>query len=234
MIPPVLLLLMQRDPLGIIIASDSVLGVGLITLVFRDRFKNENVSNEFGIAALLTVLYGLLRFYLFNELHVQLFNETLQTIQKDMPMLANAISPESVSILKNLLPSGWIVFQLIALFIGFILMRRNLGFQFNLRRFRLPVFLSYLLIAVIPMYFVKQAWFPFVNCLIGLSFIYLFQGLGVMISKLMQYITNPVIFIVLIVFIVINALSYIVLIVLGLADQWLDFRQIETNGGTHQ
>lgn len=132
------------------------------------------------------------------------------------------------------MPSGWILFQLLALFFGFLLMRGAMGYRYNLRRFRLPAFMPYLLIAVIPMYFYDRLWFLFVNCLIGLCIVFFFQGLGVMLSKFFQYIPNPVLSTALMVFLLINFLSYIILIILGFADQWMDFRKLETNGGITQ
>jgi len=203
----------------------------MAALLFRKIQSGNNVRNAFSFAAILTIIYGLLRYYIFADLLLQMFDQNLRTMQTQFPSLAASLNPTTISVMKVFMPSGWILLQLVALFVGYLLLLRTLGYNHNLRKFRLPAFMPYLLIAVIPVYFYDRLWFLFVNCLIGLSIVFFFQGLGVLVAKFCQYIPNPVLSTALLVFVLINFLSYIILIILGFADQWLDLRKLETNGG---
>ncbi len=233
LIPAIMILLLQREPVWIISASDSILGVGMAVWFFRKQHPDHGLGYAFSFAALLIVVYGLLRYHLFEELHIQLFDKIMESIRTQFPVMSKSLSPANVSIIRFLMPSGWIVFQLVGLFAGLMFMLRGMGYRDSLRRFRLPGFLSYLLIAIMPMYFFERLWFPFVNCLIGISFIYFFQGFALLVSKMTQYVPNPILSTVLMIFIMLNVISYFILAILGFADQWLDFRKIESNGGTN-
>ncbi len=236
LIVPLSLLAFSRDPATIMMVCDATFGVGLIALGFVYMVKKQmSIYNSFAAVSAAVIGYGMLRALYFDSLLQTGFEQALQTVQNSFLMVSNdATNQLTINWMRLLLPSMWIVQMLVALFLGLIVFQKQLGISFSFSRFSISKYYSLLLLALIPMYIIKNMHLTLLNGLIAYSFLPLIQGIGVMTYKLSKIVQNSFFMSLIVVLVLINAVSYIVLTLLGIADQWLDLRKLETGEITHE
>lgn len=229
---PLVLLILPNRQSTLLPVSDALYGVGFVTLVFINGISRRlSINNAFMTAALLLVFYGIWRIELYGTQLDTAMDNALGEMNNLFPAVVNSVEFEkTVQIMKFMMPSIWIGTQVLGLFIGLLLFQRKLGLPFKLQEFTVSKYYSLVIIALIPLYFYEKALPIMANALFGLSTVLFLQGLGVAVAKGLQLISNKLILTVLLVFLIFNVVSYLILVLIGFADQWLNFRKIETGG----
>ena len=229
---PLVILLFDGGATSLLPISDAVFGVGFPVLIFLiglSRFRKTSVA--FTISAIFIVGYGMWRGYYFGDILQQSFNEVMTMAQNQFPQyLDTALFKETGAIWLALMPSSWVVSQLLGLFAGLILFQKQAGIAFKISRLQLPVFYNFLIIILLPLYFVAGQEIVFYNVMISLAILPILQGVGVLIDFLSKILVNKIVLGVSLFVILINFSSYILILLLGFADIWLNFRKLETGG----
>lgn len=225
---------MAMDPssTGVMAASNAILGVGVAVYVFllSTRMK-QSLSDSFAYAVIWIVLFGTLRHILWGSiLNTQLEQGLSMMSGNAIPWIDPGTMETTTHLLRLFWPVTWTGSQMIALLAGFLLFHAQLGLRFSWQMIRFPAFVTILPLAAIPLYLVKDLRLLFVNLLIALCFLPFLQGMGVVLNKATRLISNKVVRGILLFTLLINAISYALITLLGLADQWWDFRNTNAGG----
>jgi len=145
-------------------------------------------------------------------------------------MLDSTMLRTTVGIMSSFWPLSWMLSQIFALFVGYVLFQRSLGISFRWGDQRFPAHYNLLLLAILPLYFVPSARMIFLNGFLALCAIPFIQGLGLLLDRLGRIIQNRIVRVLVLVFLLINILSYALITLFGFADLWWDFRNIKTGG----
>lgn len=227
---PVLAAVLSRQLPGVIVvAADAIFGVGLVCLVFLYAVRAQRSLSSAFIAGVIAILaYGIVRYFLFGDYLSLANDQSIAELNRLLPQMYNRPELKStIAVLRYIWPASWIVPQLAALFLGLILFMRLSGAPFVWSRLNFPKYYNFLILAVLPVYLVPQFRLIFVNVLISLCVIPFIQGMGVLIHLLGRIIASKVVMVILILILLTNS---ILIVLLGFADLWLDFRKINTGG----
>ena len=229
---PVIVLAFVYQTDNLMLVSDAMYGVGIAVLFFLISLRrNVHINDAITRSALIVIAYGLWRSFLFGDVLGKSFDMAVTSMQKNFVMFkAEDFNTSTFKYLRLLIPSIWTVQQIIALMIGFMLFLKNSGIVKGMRSFALPNYYSFILIAVLPLYFWDNSIVLLMNALISLCFLPMIQGLIVVIRKMFTIIPNRVVASFVLALIMLNIVSYLFIVLIGLADQWLDFRNLN-NGG---
>lgn len=229
---PFAMLIMEPSEAGLVASANSILGVGIAVYVFLIAVRmGQSISNSFAYAVIWTVLYGTLRHILWSGILSKQLEEGLALIQnQNLTWIDPSALTTTTHILRLLWPVTWTGTQLIALLIGFLLFHTQIGLRFSWQMIRYPAIFTLLPLAVIPLYLISNIRMLFINLLISLCFLPFLQGIGVVLNKASRLISNKLVRGILLVSLSINAISYALITLLGLADQWWDFRKTNAGG----
>jgi len=228
---PVALLLWDQGKMTIP-AFDAIVGVGAVALIYLLALRAKlSLSTAFTMATLGIIAYGLIRVLIWGTeltaLHVQSFETAVEQMQH---MLDSTMLRTTVGIMSSFWPLSWMLSQIFALFVGYVLFQRSLGISFRWGDQRFPAHYNLLLLAILPLYFVPSARMIFLNGFLALCAIPFIQGLGLLLDRLGRIIQNRIVRVLVLVFLLINILSYALITLFGFADLWWDFRNIKTGG----
>lgn len=229
---PVVALLLDTQVSTQVMALDAIIGVGLSALVYLLMLKRNHVLSEaFMVSFILMAAYGIVRFQVFGDYQSAMFDEGINMLNQQMPvLLESSMLTQTMPIWKLIMPSVWIVTQGFALLLGFLLFQRLLQVPVALKGLRFPGLYNLLIIAILPLYLFEQTKMLFVNALIALCFIPFIQGIAVMWQRLGLIFSNRIVVSILLVFITLYA--NILLVLLGFADMWLSKRNTIPGGTT--
>lgn len=232
LIIPISMLAFSQSRETVLMVSDALFGVGFAAFGFVQMLrKHFSFVSAFSWTAFFLMVYGIARMGLFGSLLDTGFEQALQAVQSNFSALANdAATQTTIEWMRLLLPSMWIAQMLIALFIGFIVFQKQLGIPFRWSEFAVHKYYSLVLLLIIPLYMLEGTQVILVNSLLAFCVLPLLQGIGVLIDRLGRIIANPIFITLIVLIILINAVSFIILTILGIADQWLDFRKLDTRG----
>ncbi|MBW6514216.1 MAG: hypothetical protein K0B87_05615 [Candidatus Syntrophosphaera sp.] len=226
---PILFALLLQQPGTNVLALDAVIGVGLAVLVFlRTLGRQEDPTAALVHSALLIIIYGMARHFLFGAYLIQANEQAVSEMGRLFPRFVE--SPDlqrSLDIMRYLLPAGWTVPQLAALFLGFVFFLHLGGSRFAWRAFSVPKYYNLLILAVLPLYFFPGLRMVFVNTLISLCVLPLIQGIGVVLHHVSRWSSNALVLVLVTVLIIFNL---ILVALLGFADIWLDLRKLNVKG----
>lgn len=229
---PVIAAVLSRQMPGVVVmASDALWGVGFASILFLQALRNRhNLNSAFTQAAILIILYGAARYFLFGG-YLHLANEqTIADLNKYFPQFyQNRDMQSSLAVMRYIWPSSWTVPQVVSLFLGFLLFQHLSGVKFNWREVSFPKYYNFLILAILPLYLVPSMQQIFVNTLLALLVIPVIQGMGVLLNLLSRYITNRFVLVLLMVILISNL---ILVALLGFADIWLDLRKLNSKGTT--
>jgi hypothetical protein len=227
---PVIAAFLSRQLPGVaVIALDAVFGVGLVCVSFLFALRGQRSLNEsFLIAAILILLYGVVRYLVFGQFLAQANEQSLAELGRMFPQFyGRSEFRSSFELMRILWPSFWILPQLVALFLGWVLFHRIIGAPFVWSKLSFPKYYNLLIVLALPLYFMPELATMFVNVLVSLSVVPFIQGVGVLIHWLNRIVANKVIMVVLLVVLLTNG---ILVVLVGFADIWLDFRKINSGG----
>jgi hypothetical protein len=218
-----------REPQMLLLASDAFFGAGLAALVYIGSLLRQGKPVvAFTHASLLIIVYGALRFFVFEPQISAAYTQAIAEMENYLPqLLQTEQARQSFEFTRVLLPSSWTVSQLSALTLGYLIHLRFLGSRYPLRRMMLPAYYNLLVLAVLPLYFAPQLRGLLLNTLVALLWLPFLQGIGVLLHWFARESTN----ILLTLLVVLLALINIILVALiGFADTWLDLRKLRIKG----
>ncbi len=220
------------DPASVLASANAILGVGLAVYVFLQAIRaRQTISTAFAFAAVWIVFFGTLRHILWGTLLTRQLETSLAMMQgQSVPWISPEMLSQTTYLLKLMWPVTWTASQLIALFAGLWLFHAQIGLRFSWQMLRFPAYFTMLPVAILPLYLVEDARALFINLLIALCFLPFLQGIGVVLNKASRLITNKVVRGILLFTLLVNAISYALITLLGLADQWWDFRKTNPGG----
>ncbi len=227
--PIAFVLLLQRQPGVIVAASDAVWGVGFSVLLFlfslRGRFS---FTASMTHSAMLIIIYGVIRQFIFGSYLLLANEQAIVDLGKLFPqMLQTSQMQQSISLMRYMIPSSWMVPQLVALFLGLIVFLRMSGIGLAWKELSFPKYYNFLILATLPLYFFPPLRMVFINSLIALCVLPLIQGIGVILHQASRFSSNLFVMALIAVLITFNL---ILVALLGFADIWLDFRKLNTKG----
>ncbi|HRY83455.1 MAG TPA: hypothetical protein P5533_02355 [Candidatus Cloacimonadota bacterium] len=229
---PVAVLLFDGGSAPLLPVCDAVFGVGIPVLIFliaASRVRRTSVA--FTFSSLMLIAYGMWRGYYFGDVLEQSFTDVMTMVRDQFPQYMNAaLLQDTGAIWLAVMPAAWVVSQLLGLFAGFILFQRQAGAPLSLSRLQLPAYYNFLIIILLPLYLVAGQELVFYNVMISLAVLPMLQGVGVLIDFLSRILVNRFVLGVSLFIILINLSSYILLLLIGFADIWLNFRKLETGG----
>lgn|GEM_PF-227614 len=225
---PLILLLFPNRQSTLLPVSDAIYGVGLVIFVFWSGVSRRlSLNNAFMTAVIFIVLYGIWRIHLYGS---QLEKSLLQAVSEMKRLMPEYSSTRefsiSISVMEFLMPAAWIVSQILALFIGLIVFQKQIKIPFRISYFTVSKYYGLMLLAISPLYFYDLAIPTLINAMLGMSVLLFLQGLGVLVYKGSQLVTNRLLLTMLLIILVTNAISYIITVLIGFADQWLNIRNI--------
>ncbi|HQC47446.1 MAG TPA: hypothetical protein PK483_05445 [Candidatus Syntrophosphaera sp.] len=218
-----------RQPGSLLIVSDAVFGAGLVSLLYLYSLTRQGKPAMALVhGAILVIVYGALRFFLFRTQLIAAHDLALAEMNKLVPqMMQLAKTQNTLAITRFLLPASWTVTQLLALTAGHLAFLHLSGVKSILREFSLPAWYNLLILAVLPLYFIPPLREVLVNTLLALCFLPLVQGIGVILNWFSRLVSNPLVTLLVI---ALALLNLILVALLGFADTWLDFRKIRIKG----
>ena len=223
-------MLFDNSTSSLMVGMDAVFGVGFIAYIFLISLRrNQILTESFLIGTLMLSLYGMLRMKLFGGYITQSFEEGMRIIQNQIPALTQGeYFADSMAMWQYVLPAMWVVGQILALLIGFILLHRIIGIPFRAGDMRFPPLFNLVIIAILPLYLIPDTRVLFVNLLLSLCMIPLIQGccyVSVWISRVIASKTiRNIIMVILVIY------AFIPLTLIGFADLWLGNRKILHTG----
>lgn len=221
--------MINREPGLFITASDAVWSVGLCLLLFMYSLqKGARVSSALAHGSVLIIGYGILRYVIFQKFLTLANDQAVSDLAKAFPQMFQMKEMQaSLATMRFLIPSSWIVPQVVALFAGSIIFQQLAGQRFSLRDFGIPKYYNFLILAVLPLYFFPQMHIVLFNSLIALCVLPVIQGIGVLVYVSTLYTSNLFMMILLTIIITLNL---ILVALLGFADIWFDFRKLHLKG----
>jgi hypothetical protein len=227
---PLALLMLDANPGAQVMALDAIFAVGVVSLIFLYKLKaGIKQSEAFLIANLGLLAYGLVRYWLFGVYQLQVFDQGLEMLQTQLPLLVdNTVFTEALPLWKAILPSVWIITQSLGLALGFLLFQKLLKIPSLLSSLSFPGLYNLLIIAIIPLYLFEQTKMLFLNALLALCVIPFLQGVSVVWQRLGFVFANRIVLGIFMLVIILYA--HIMLVLLGFADMWLNKRK-EIPGG---
>lgn len=230
---PLLALIWNGSNLGTpLMVLDAIFGVGAVAYTFLIVLRrNQYLNRAFWAAALVIMLYSMVRMLLFRNIIESSFEEGMSLLQSQMPAVFDGEYMQLSSRLwKIVLPSLWGVGQIFALLIGFLVFHKVIKIPFRAEDMKFPMFLNILILAILPLYLYEAGRPIFINSLILLCSIPLIQGffsVWVMISRVVSSA-----FLKSIIMIIITIYAFIPLILIGFADGWMNFSKNKRGGNT--
>jgi len=231
-VPLLVMLFGGSSPTTPLMALDAILGVGAVVYVFLVVLRRTQYRNyAFLAAALVIMFYSIARILLFGNVLDMIYQEGMETVQAQMPGLMNGEYYElSARLWKYLQPAIWGVGQISALLISYVIFHKTIKIPLHASEMKFPVFYNFLILAVLPLYFVPSGKTIFVNAIILLCTIPLIQGFFSVLNGLSKVFENKIIRGIIMFFLLIYA--FIPLILVGFADSWMSHSNKPRGGKT--
>jgi len=219
----------RTQPGSLLVASDALGGASLAALVFLFSLRRSSRPvAALANSALVIVAYGLLRHLAFGAYLEQTHEQAMNQLATGFPQLWQAAqTQESLTLMRYLIPAGWMLPQLGALLAGTLLFLHLGGVRLSWPKLSFPTYYNLALLAILPLYLFPQLRLLFVNALLALCVLPLVQGIGVISHFLSRYASNILAMVLAIILIVLNL---VLVTLLGFADIWLDFRKLKNKG----
>jgi hypothetical protein len=230
---PLFALLFNGSSFGTpLLVLDAIIGVGAVAYTFLIVLRrNQYLSQAFLAAALVIMVYSVARMLLFDSVLQQSFEEGMAVLQNQMPAFFDGEYMELSSRLwKIVLPAFWGVGQIFALLIGFLVFHKAIKIPFKAEDMKFPMILNILILAILPLYLFEAGRLVFINSLILLCTIPLIQGFFSVWVGISRVISNTILKS--IIMIIITIYAFIPLILIGIADGWMNFSNNKRGGNT--
>ena len=216
---------------------DTVCGIGLTALIYFYYLKS---THNYHIALMYSsgngVLYGFVRQLLYGQfINDQISKSSYQSLEmmkdmfKDNPeflALAEQSTQTSVTFFHNYGTAIWFMVIFFALYLGSLWLSARAKTNWNHAVFALPYWSAYLLITAMLFFLIPATRTTGVNLLLIILPCFMIQGIAVSFYFWKVTTTsNRFVLFLTISIILLNYIFILLLILLGIADLWLQFRQ---------
>jgi len=216
---------------------DTVCGIGLTALIYFYYLKS---THNYHIALMYSsgngVLYGFVRQLLYGQfINDQISKSSYQSLEmmkdmfKDNPeflALAEQSTQTSVTFFHNYGTAIWFMVIFFALYLGSLWLSARAKTNWNHAVFALPYWSAYLLITAMLFFLIPATRTTGVNLLLIILPCFMIQGIAVSFYFWKFTTTsNRFVLFLIISIILLNYIFILLLILLGIADLWLQFRQ---------
>ncbi len=213
------------DVLSQVQLSDAVLGTGTIVLIYLLALKAGAKTNAaFSWATLGIIAYGLLRAYgwgsYLEPLHTEAINGAFEQMRQIQQNIDESVIQTTLTAINKLWPAQWMITQILALFVGFILFKRFSRIDEPLSSRAFPAFYNLFILAALPLYFIPSLKLYFFNALLALCVLPFIHGVAVANQKIAAIFQSRVVRVVIMILLLLNYITYILLILLGFAYMW--------------
>jgi len=231
-VPLLVMLFDGSSPTTPLIVLDAILGAGAVAYVFLIVLrKTQYLNYAFLAAALVIMLYSIVRTMLFGSVLDMIYQEGIQTMQAQLPGFLDGQYMElSARLWKYLQPAFWGVAQISALLVSFVIFHKTIKIPLKASEMKFPVFYNFLILAVLPLYFVPSGRATFVNAMILLCTIPLIQGFFASLNGLARVFESKIIRGIIMFFLLIYA--FVPLTLYGFADSWMSHSNKPRGGKT--
>jgi len=229
---PISLVLFTRDNSSVLLSADAIIGVIVPTTIFVFVVRKTYTPDIlYALLGAIIVIYGSSRLMLFSEQLYSIFEQAMISVQNILPAQYSGVKTENtMALMKLFYPAVWTLQLIIAMVIGIALFNRQIGLPLRFSDMRVNKWYGLVIILIAPLY-LSEAWHPQMwNMLVAYCILPMLQGVSVMIAKLSRIISNPLLNVLIVLILLANSISYIMFTLLGVADQWLDFRKTNTGG----
>lgn len=207
--------------------ADAVLGTGTVALIYLLALKaGARYNTAFTWATLGIIVYGLLRAYSWGShlepLHTEAINGALEQMRQFQQNIDETVIQATLTAINKLWPAQWMITQILALFVGFILFKRFGRIDEPLSTGAFPAFYNLFILAVLPLYFIPGFKLFFFNALLALCVLPFIQGVAVVNRKMAAIFRSKAVRVVIMVLLLslLNYITYIPLTLLGFAYMW--------------
>lgn len=227
------------DPIGVL---DCVIGIGLISFLFMKTFTNSfNYLSSLLVSAAAAIGYAVMRQLLFlkqltaiAENAIIEYNKLLAVAFENNPEQLKFFTEASVNI-KPLFTDYyigiWSMIMISAIYIASLIISSRSMIKWQLRKIRIPYNIIYVLIVVLVALLIPNTRKYGLNGLMILAPFFLIEGISILHFHWGDFFQkSKFLAIILIASMVINPYLMILVMLIGLADIWFNFRKIN-NGG---
>ena len=215
-----------------------IIGTGISCfLLFVLIKKNYSLDMIFMCMLLLNSAYIALRQFVFfdyiSSQYDQAADEAKQIIGSKLVENSEQyhIFIEMVDIFKNYYinysPGLWISTMMLCLLVGYFFLSRNKEDMLSISLYQNHLYVTYSLVAALAIAIFTNYKVYAINYLLALVPLYLMQGLGVVNEKIGKWFVNSkVLLVIAIGSLIINPYIVLLISVIGLFDNWFDFRDL--------
>lgn len=220
---------------------DAIVGVGLGCFLFVLTLKRfSNLSIALVVLILFQIGYYLLRSWIFTPTLIAISSELTPVYETYLSRIPNLnYNADSIAWIQDFMlkyqAAIWGSFQILAVFLGFLLFNRNSTLKQQVRFVKFPYPIVYLLIAALALtlYPATRTWG--LNALICMSVLYLIQGTAVLSFVWGDYFAKVKLMrTLLIIAVIINYPVLILIALVGVIDTWFDFRKLNVMEEKHE
>ena len=218
--------------------SDIILGVGLTAfLFFTFLFRTKSYEKTILAVSMYNFLYGIIRFAVFKNFLLKTISnvfEQYNVIFEEMAAGKNEylmIFQDSVdqtqAFFTDFYPAIWGSGIIIALWLGSLMVSKKNEIKWSHKVFRMPYFIVYFLLAALLLSIYTKTRIYGFNGLIMIAPLFLIQGISILDFYWGKFFKKSKFLLVLLVIsIIINIPIIILIMLMGVADVWLNFRKI--------
>lgn len=225
LLPLAAMLFLKTDANIQIQLSDAVLGTGAIVMIFLLALKaGASSSQAFSWASLGVIAYGILRYYSWGSaleaMHHDALSSAFEQMRQFQQNIDESMIQTTLTAISKLWPAQWMITQILAMFVGFIIYKRMQPTKEVLGSRAFPAFYNFFILAVLPLYLIPSLRLYFVNALLPLCVIPFIQGMAILHQNMAKIFKHKVVRILLLILLLLNFVTYILLTLLGFADMW--------------
>lgn len=221
--------------------TDSIIGIGLGCLIFILILRrNQKLNLALTVLLLVQVGYYLLRSWMFfpaiQALSLQ-SKPVYEMYLERMPKLD--FNADAITWIQNFMlkyqAAIWGSFQILAVFLGFMLFNKHSFYKRSIRYIKFPYEVVYLMIAALVLTLIPTTRTWGLNALICMSVFYLIQGTAVLSFVWGGYFARVKLMrTLLIIAVIINYPILILIALVGIIDNWFDFRKLNIMEEKHE
>ncbi len=226
-------------PADLVRYVDVLIGVGLGSFIFF-VFLLKTSKYESSILAFsgFTILYAYVRSRLFGSFMLQNYDLMVELNPSLLPM-GKSLTPEQITMFKYIVKLGrdlidhynialWCIAMIIAVYLGSLLLTRSRVMTWDHKFLKLPYELIYLFIGTMILIVIPLTKVLGLNLLLAILPLYLIQGNAVLdFFWGVHFARSPLLRLLLILVILLNYPLLVLLALVGLFDNWFNFRKIE-------
>lgn len=226
-------------PSDIVRYADVLIGLGLGAVVFFNILLKTS-KYEASILAFsgYTIIYAYIRSHLFGKFMLQNY-DLLAKLDPSVLSMGKSLNPEQLAMFKSVIKIGrdltdhyniaiWCIGMIIAVYLGSLLLMRSKAMIWDHKFLKFPQELIYMVIGTMVLIIFPMTKVLGINLLFAILPLYLIQGVAVVDFFWGTYFArSPILRFLLILVMILNYPLLVLLVIVGLFDNWFNYRKIE-------